>query len=136
MSARLGTPGSQVVASGAVTANGRVITFAKAVVVASLVGVWVASATVGNRTVQMLVKDSSGNILLRLPLNAAITAGQTVNIVSVNGANIANFATTPIIQTLPLPADMPMVDGGSITLVDTANIDPTDTCSIQCMLSN
>jgi len=124
------------VAAIAVTANGRVITFSKAIVVASVVAVWVASGTVGNRTVQMLVKDAAGNILLRLPLNVAITAGQTVNIVSVNGASIANFATTPLIQTLPLPADMPLGDGGSVTFVDTANIDPTDTCSIQCMVSN
>lgn len=136
MSARLGQPQSQIVASGAVTANGRVMTFPKAVVVASFVAVWVASGTAGSRTVQVQVKDSAGNIVLRLPLSAAITVGQTVNITAVSGQAIANFSGPPIVQTVPLPFDMPIPDGGSITIVDTANIDPADTCSINALISN
>jgi hypothetical protein len=113
-----------------------VVTFNKAVAVASMTAVWVATATVGSRTVQVQVKDGSGNICLRLPLNAAITASQTVNIVASTGVSIANFATTPIIQTVPIPFDMPIPDAGSITVVDTANIDPTDQVSIAVLLSN
>ena len=137
MSARLGLPGSATVAAAAPTSTGRAITFAKAVAVASVVAVWVASATVGNRTVQVQVKDAGGNVLLRLPLNAAITAGQTVNIVATSAVTIANFATTPLIQTVPIPFDLPIVDGGSITFVDTANIDGAgDSVSIAAAFSN
>jgi len=135
MSARLGTPNSQIVAAGNSTASGRVITFGNAVAVSSLVAVWVATATVGSRTVQVQVKDAAGNVCLRLPLLNAITAGQTVNIVGVAGQPIANFATTPIIQTVPLGFDMPIPSGGSITVVDTANIDATDQVSIACLFS-
>jgi len=135
MSARLGTPQSQIVAAGNATAAGRVITFNKAVAVSSLVAVWAATGTAGSRTVQVQVKDGSGNICLRLPLLNAITVGQTVNIVGVAGQPIANFATTPIIQTVPLPFDMPIPDSGSITIVDTANIDPADQVSIACLFS-
>ena len=136
MSNRLGTPTSQILASGAITAAGRVMSFGKAVALASAVGVYVASATVGNRTVQVQIKDSAGNVCLRLPLNAAITAGQTVNIVASSGVTIANFATTPIIQTVPIPIDCPIPDGGSITIVDTANIDGAgDTVAINALLS-
>lgn len=136
MSARLGQPQSQTVASGAVTANGRVMTFSKAVVVASFVAQWVATGTAGSRTVQVQVKDAAGNICLRLPLSAAIAASTTVNITGVSGQSIANFAGPPIVQTVPIPFDMPIPDGGSITIVDTANIDPTDTCSINALISN
>jgi len=111
MSQRLGTPGSQVVASVAPTAAGAVMTFGNAVVLASIAAVWVASATIGNRTVQVQVKDASGNILLRLPSVANIVASSTVNLEA--GAGL----------TMPLPVDMPIVAGGSITVVDTANID-------------
>jgi hypothetical protein len=123
MSQRLGTPGSQVVASVAPTAAGAVMTFGNAVVLASIAAVWVASATIGNRTVQVQVKDASGNILLRLPSVANIVASSTVNLEAGAGLTIQNFAGPPIVQTMPLPVDMPIVAGGSITVVDTANID-------------
>jgi hypothetical protein len=136
MSQRLGTPGSQVVASVAPTAAGAVLTFGNSVAVASIVATWVASAGAGSRTVQVQVKDSAGNILLRLPAAAAITAGQTATLTGVNGASITNFAGPPIIMTFPIPADMPVPAGGSITVVDTANIDGAgDRCAIACSLS-
>jgi hypothetical protein len=135
MSARLGTPGSQIVAAGNSTAAGRVITFSNAVALASMVAVWAATGTAGSRTVQVQIKDAAGNICLRLPLSAAITVGQTVNIVATSAVSIASFATTPIIQTVPIPFDTPIPSGGSITVVDTANIDATDQVSIACLFS-
>ena len=135
MTQRLGLPATQNVAVGAVTASGRVMTFQNAVTVSSIIAVWVATATIGNRTVQVQIKDSAGNIYLRLPLAAAIVASATANIVAVSGQAIANFAGPPIVQTVPLPFDMPLPAGATITVVDTANIDATDTCSINCLFS-
>lgn len=136
MSGRLGNPFSQVAGAAAVTANGRVMTFTGAVGLATILAVWTASATVGNRTVQVQIKDGSGNILQRLPAFIAITAGQTVNIIGVNAATFQSFTGPPLAQTIPLAADMPLPSGSSITVVDTANIDPTDTCSIAASLTN
>jgi hypothetical protein len=130
MSARLGSPVSIPLPAGAVTAAGRVMTFTQAIALASIGAVWVASATIGNRTIQLQIKDAAGNICLRLPLSAAIVASATVNIMAVNGSTFANFAGPPIVQTLPLGIDMPIPANGSITVVDTANVDPADTCSI------
>lgn len=133
MSARLGNPlqPSGIAPVAAVTPNGRVLTFpTAAVALASIFAVWTASATVGNRTIQILIKDAAGNILLRLPAFTAVTAAQSVNLIALNASSFQNFAGPPLAQTMPLPADMPLPPGSTVTVVDTSNVDPTDTCSI------
>ena len=140
MSPRVGNPfpaPTDFIAAAAVGAAGRSFTFPTGpIALGSVTAQWTASGTVGNRTVQMQIKDANGNILMRLPAFTAITAGQSVTLFAVNAATFQSFTGPPLVQTMPLPADVPLAAGTVITVVDTAAIDPNDTCSIAITASN
>jgi hypothetical protein len=100
-----------------------------------LMAIWVASATVGNRILSLRIKDSAGNIMWQSLQGTAVTAGQTVNIVSGGGAAPAAVTGPPITQTISLPVDFPIPPSGTIEIVDGAAIDAADTCSMAATLT-
>lgn len=136
MSGRLGAPFSQVAPAAASGASGRVMTFTQAVALCSIYAVWVSTATLTNRAVQIQIKDASGNLLLALPAFVGIPPSQTTNLIAINGAAFTSFTGPPIGQTMPLAVDAAIPAGGSITVIDTAHVDNADTCSIAVTGSN
>lgn len=82
----------------------------------------VSSATVGNRQIEARVKDSAGNVLFAMPMGAVQAASLTRNYAGFESAprETAFVSTT---MCFPWPDDVEVPNGGSIQVLDTANID-------------
>lgn len=127
MSTRPGYVQEQIVAAIVTGASGAAFPlFNQFAVVVGAVFTYVASATVGNRIVDVRLLDALGNIMMQTVATTAITAGQTSTLVLMQGQTYLNIAA-PIRQILPWPVEMPAIPGSSIRVVDTAAISATDT---------
>jgi hypothetical protein len=146
MSARLGQPTEINVATGALAASTRFATVPSSLpttgqganaanqgqwfALVAFFATYVASATVGNRSLSLVIKDAAGNILWQALQGTAVTAGQTVNFIAGGGSGPAAVTGPPITQTLQLPVDFPVPPGGTIGLLDGAAISNADTVAI------
>lgn len=145
MSNRLGTPQSGIRAAAAVvgltlpTGNGAVLTLpfgsSQWCALLSLAFVWVASAAVGNRTISVVVKDGSGNVIWQTTPATALVASTTLNGFLGQAVPISNNAGPPITFYAPIPMDLPVPPGATIEVIDTAAVSLTDTCSIMAILA-
>ena len=87
---------------------------------------YVASASVGNRLVAVRLLDPSGNIMMTTFATTAITASQTSTLLLMTGQTYLSISS-PIVQILPWPVEMPALANSSMQILDTANISATDT---------
>jgi hypothetical protein len=137
MSSRIGNPVEQVVASGALgAAGGRVIPLNNQgwVLLTSVSLLYSASATAGNRQVALDLKDAAGNILFRGASGTAITTTQVVRINM--GGITSSTVTAPAVQNISTPTGMSLPPLSTLTVVDTANVDTTDTVAGAIVVSN
>lgn len=138
MSARLGNPTELLVASAALgAAAGRVIALNNAgwQQLLSVSLLYTASGTAGNRQVALDVKDSAGNILFRAASGTALTVTQAARINIGCGLSTASI-TAPLVQNISLPDGMAIPPNGTLTVVDTANVDTADTVAGAVVVSN
>lgn len=94
---------------------------------------FIATATVGTRTLSFTLKDAAGNIIYQVPNGLlAITASQNVQVNI--GANLP-FNFSGLTGNCPLPANLCVPPNSTITVQDTAHIDNNDTVSGQMLAS-
>lgn len=121
------------------TGNGAVLTLPFGIsqwcALLSLAFVWVASATVGNRTISVLIKDGSGNVIWQTTLATTLVASTTLNGFLGQAVPISNNAGPPITFYAPIPMDLPIPPGATIEVIDTGSISVTDTCSITAIVT-
>lgn len=148
MSVRSGSPQFTSVSAAALGgANGRTLSLGNGLTLGTLntlLITWVATATVGSRIPIVRVQVPGGT-----PLNAsavtlwqvaaaAITAGQT-SILALGAGVPASTVSTPLMQFLTLPFDMPLPLNAQVQIFDAANggagIDNSDTVAMVANLA-
>ena len=138
MSVRSGTPQFVSVAAAATGgASGRTIPLGTGLVLATLntmLATWVATATVGSRIPIIRVQAPVGPnnptlVTLWQVAAAAITAGQT-SILAVGAGVPASTVSSPLMQFLTLPFDLPLPLNAQVQIFDNANIDAADTVAL------
>lgn len=103
------------------------------VVLDSIYFQYVASATVGTRTILLVIKDAIGNILWETPIATGLVASATLNGMFAGGVQVANAVGPPIQTFGPLPFEFPLPPGATITVEDTASINTGDTVLINAI---
>ena len=96
--------------------------------------VYTASATVGNRVVTVRVLDAKSNVLWSAAFGTAVTAGQTPRLMMGAGSPTSSV-TTPLQQTFPLPVEFSLPASSSLQVLDSANIDTTDTVQVNVVVT-
>jgi len=142
MSARLGTPTEANRATAAVvavtnpTGNAGILALPTPqwCLLVSLQFIWVASATVGNRTISVLVKDSANNPLWQTTPATALVAATTLNGYVGGAVPLSNNAGPPITFYSPIPFEFPIPPGVVVEVIDTAAISTGDTCAINAVI--
>lgn len=107
------------------SASGRVIftNGAQNIKLISLFWTLTTTATVGNRTVVLIAKDSAGNVLWRSFESFGVTAGTTFNYNAQVGLALNGVANT-VTFNLGNPCYLPI--NGTLTVLDQTNVDTAD----------
>lgn len=110
-------------------ATGRSFTFENSCTLDYLYVTLVTTATVGNRQVELRVRDKDANVLFAVAMGAVVAASLT--------RNFAGFESSPretaFIGTqllFPWPDDLEVPNSGSLQILDTANVDAADTLAL------
>lgn len=103
-------------------------------ILVSVVIVYVATATAGNRVPVLRILSSEGNIIWSVVFGTAVTANQTSRLLA--GAGVQPVAnTTPLQQIVPLPTQFTIEASCTIQILDAANIDVLDTVQVNLLLT-
>jgi hypothetical protein len=95
--------------------------------------VWITTATVGNRSVNIRIIDGGGNILWEGAAFTVLTASNTWHILAGSGVPVN---ASGVYQYVTLPFDMPVQGNNTqIQVLDVNNVDPTDTVAITTVLA-
>lgn len=84
---------------------------------------YVATATAGSRTPNVVFKDAGANVLWQTQNATAVTASQNVKLLGSGNVPNASFGTN-LLHIIPSPFWLPPLS--TVTIVDTANIDVSD----------
>lgn len=89
----------------------------------------VSSATVGNRQIELRIKDAAGTVLYSIAVGATQAASLTRDYLFLPGAT-REAAFVGIGITTPIPPDVVVPLDGSVQLIDTAAVAATDTYAL------
>ena len=96
--------------------------------------VYTASATAGSRLVVVRLLDAAGHILWSAAFGTAVTTGQVPRLMMGAGSPTSSV-TTPLQQTFPLPVEFSLPASSSLQVLDSANIDTTDTVQVNVVVT-
>lgn len=109
-------------AAAVISAAGVVVPFNGAATVDYIYATLVSSATVGNRQLEVRVKDAAGNVIFAMPMGAVQAASLTRSYAGFESApRETAFVSTTI--CFAWPDDLEVPNGGAIQLIDTAAVD-------------
>lgn|SRR5215472_7372281 len=140
MSARVGNPQQYTLASQTLGAGtGRVFSFNNPgwATLISIAVLYTATATVGNRVPVFDIKDGAGNVIWRGSLPSGnVTAGQAFRFNIGAGLVTAAPFAAPLVGNIALPDGFALPPLATLTVLDNAAVDNSDTVGGAVIVSN
>lgn len=96
---------------------------------------YVATATVGNRLIEVIVKNAAAETLFKTYAGFAVTASQTINFRLVTGTPTDTSADSNSFADIHIPDSLIMAGGWTIQFIDNSGTDAADDMTVGLVYS-